>query len=182
MKRNYIILAGLSLLLIFGAILAGFLLLPANSDARHADDLSIAPPHLTGPAHMALGANPEFFTFGDQSGQMIFLRLTSPQPESPTRFTLVGSTPGLEINPEQAQKCSLHTRLVSPPPNVEMSVSSAVQSTSTLENLKNWLMATVDKQYAITMWSPSSQVNEYHLVSANDSHVGSCAQFLDEDV
>ncbi len=182
MKRNYIILAVLSLLLILGTVLAGFLLLPQNNTARPAEEFTIAPPHLIGPTRAALAANSEFFTFGDQSGQAIFLRLTSPQSENKTRFTLVSSTPGLEINPEQAQKCSLHTRLVAPPPNVELSVNSAVQSTSTLENLKNWLMATVDKQYAITMWSPSSQVSEYHLVSASDSHVGSCAQFLDEDV
>lgn len=181
MKKGYTVLAVVSLLLILATILAGFFLLP-QIDTAQTDEFTIAPPHLIGPASSTQAASPEFFTFGDQSDRVIFLRLTNPDLADTAQFTLVGSTPGPEATPAEAGRCSLGVGFVAPPAGVSVSVNN-VASESSLGQLKSWLSTPVNNQYAVMMWSPDSQVSDYHLLSATAPQVSNgCAQFNDEGV
>lgn len=183
MKRHNFILIAVSLILILGLLLAGVYLMPQPGEPQTDATFSLAPSHLSDPANLADAANPEFFTFGDKSGEAIFLQLTDPQANNTVHYTLVGSRPASESAAGQDLHCEVGAPLVSPPPGVSLSVHSATHKPTSWEQFTNWLTATIDRQYAITMWSPSSLPRDYHLVNADDAGItGSCAQLIGEDV
>ena len=187
--KKYILLITISFALIATIILAGIFFTPTttikNSDQNLTNDqvsnntLQISTVNST--------TTPEFFTFGDEFGQAILVELATAQQENqPENYTLVVAPVGFEMQPDNNNHaiCSeVGTSVVAPPPGTMTSLDQNANMSPYLDRIIRFFDLPASNQYIITMWHPTTQSNDYTLVSAKAAgDTGVCPYLLDEDV
>ena len=187
--RKYILLITISLALIATVIIAGVFfsptsyIEPGNSTANEGQafnkGLQISTVNPT--------TEPEFFTFGDEYGQAIFVELsTAQQADHFQNYTLVTAPAGLEMQPENNVQvlCSESGAVVvAPPPGTMAGLNNGRTNNPYMERLAGFFDLPLSNQYMITMWHPTTQTDDYTLVSAQAAgDSGDCPYLLDEDV
>ena len=187
--KKIILLITISLALIATIIIAGVLFNPisytepGNSTANEGQAFNKALQIST----VNPTTEPEFFTFGDEYGQAIFVELsTGQQANQSQNYTLVTAPVGLEIQPEnniQALCSESGVIVVAPPPGTMTTFDNGRTGSIYLERLADLFDLPLSNQYIITMWYPTTQTNDYTLVSAQAAgDTGECPYLLDEDV
>ena len=186
--RKYILLITISLALIATIILVGVFFAPtsyteptrstASQDQAINSALQISTINST--------TEPEFFTFGDELGQAIFVELSAAQQENqPENYTLIVASVEFEMQPDSSSHkiCSeAGSPVVTPPPGTLTSLNEKTKISPYLDRLAQLFDLPINNQYIITMWHPNTQSDEYVLVSGEANDTGMCPNLLDKDV
>lgn len=187
--QKYILLVTISLALIMTIILAGIFFAPTSSTEPGTSTASEGQAFNRALQISTVNptTEPEFFTFGDENGQAIFVELsTAQQADRSQNYTLVTAPVGLEMYPEnniQAMCSESDAVVVAPPPGTMTGLENGRNYSPYMERIADFLDLPLSNQYAITMWHPTTQTDDYTLVSAQAaSDTGVCPYLLDEDV
>ncbi len=186
--QKYLLLITISLALIATIILAGLFFAPAtytdtNDHTQSDGQVSFENMQIS---TVNSATEPEFFTFGDEYGQAIFVELTATQQDDQIEnFTLVTAPAGLDLQPENSNlaMCSENgSVVVSPPPGTMAGLDKTSKHSPYLERLARLFDLPLSTQYIITMWHPTTQSDDYILVSADGLNDDICPYLLDEGV
>ena len=72
--------------------------------------------------------------------------------------------------------------VVAPPPGTVVSLAENIKISPYVERLARLFDLPVNNHYIITMWHPTTQSDEYVLVSSETDDTGMCPDLLDKGV
>jgi hypothetical protein len=168
MRRQYLILIIVSLILILSTVLAGISLHPFAQDHNASLDFSKDTRPLVEvttalPADKVKGQ--ELFTFGEPVDAAIFLEITAPQTEMPAEFALTTAAIEYELAKHHdwpaRMVCSDHSN--SAPLKDPDAFRDFSKNASQWERLIAWMYLSFDRQYHVSLQNSFAQIEYYTL-------------------